>query len=81
MLRKMTLLQSASNLSVWQSLAPQPKIHRWCVVVEPSLDQRTSTVESLVLDQCWANVSVLPTTLTPYCPTLAHPLLAIWVFL
>ena len=58
MLRKITLLFFGPTL------APQLKIHRWCVVEFPTLGQQQN-FRTLVLVQCQhANNDVLPTTLT-----------------
>ena len=52
----MTVLQQACV--AWVIIGPTTQNPRWCEVVRSMLGlQRYFNVETLVLDQCWANVS------------------------
>ena len=69
-----TVCKQFHCLAVVGPTTQNPPLVRSCrAVVGPT------TVLQLLNLKCWANVSVLPTTPTIYCPTLAHRFLAIWV--
>ena len=59
MIRKITLLNIVGKHVLGPTLTPQLKIHRWCVQMKflRWANNSTSTVETLVLVQCWVNVS------------------------
>ena len=61
MLRKLTLL--SRQACAGSSLAPLLEIHCSCVVLGPMLGKKsTSSVETLVLVQCWTYVNKLTMT-------------------
>ena len=71
LLRKITLLLSASIFG--PTLAPQLKIHRWCVVEVPTLGQQQ------YFTCCNFSVGPMSARQQWHYPTLTQRLLAIWV--